>query len=190
LLTTWAAASGGDVTLASYQVSATVWTFLVFALDALAIAAQALTGHALGAGDVARARALTALMLRWGVVSGVVFGAVVVLLHRVLPPLFTADADVRASLAGALIVVGLQQPLSGYVFVLDGVLIGAGDGRWLARAALAQLVVYVPVVLAVRSGAGSASALWWGFGVFMLVRGGLLGWRARGPQWAVVGAAR
>ena len=190
LLTTWAAASGGDVTLASYQVSATVWTFLVFALDALAIAAQALTGHALGAGDVARARALTALMLRWGFVGGALFGAVVVLVHRVLPPLFTADADVQASLAGALIVVGLQQPLSGYVFVLDGVLIGAGDGRWLARAALAQLVVYVPVVLAVRAGSGSASALWWGFGVFMLVRGVLLGWRARGPQWAVVGASR
>ena len=190
LLTTWAAASGGDVTLASYQVSATVWTFFVFALDALAIAAQALTGHALGAGDVGRARMLTALMLRWGVVAGVVFGAGVMVLHRALPQLFSPDAAVQASLAGALLVVGLQQPLSGFVFVLDGVLIGAGDGRWLAGAALGQLVAYVPVVLAVHAGAVSASGLWWGFAVFMLVRGALLGWRARGPQWAVVGATR
>jgi putative MATE family efflux protein len=190
LLTTWAAASGGDVTLASYQVSATIWTFLVFALDALAIAAQALTGHALGAADAGRARALTALMLRWGVVAGVALGAGVMVLHRVLPALFSADAGVQASLAGALLVVGVQQPLSGFVFVLDGVLIGAGDGRWLAGAALAQLVVYVPVVLAVGAGQLPASGLWWGFGVFMLVRGLMLGWRARGPQWAVVGASR
>lgn len=190
LLTTWAAASGGDVTLASYQVSATIWTFLVFALDALAIAAQALTGHALGAGDATRARALTALMLRWGVGGGVVLGAVVMVLHRALPALFSADAGVQGSLAGALLVVGLQQPLSGFVFVLDGVLIGAGDGRWLAGAALAQLVVYLPVVLAVRAGQASASGLWWGFAVFMLVRGLMLGWRARGPGWAVVGSRR
>ncbi len=190
LLTTWAAASGGDVTLASYQVSATIWTFMVFALDALAIAAQALTGHALGAADVGRARSLTALMLRWGVAGGAVLGALVVALHRVLPPLFTPDVGVQGSLAGALLVVGLQQPLSGFVFVLDGVLIGAGDGRWLAGAALVQLVVYLPVVLAVHAGEVSASGLWWGFGVFMLVRGAMLGWRARGPRWSVVGATR
>ena len=190
LLTTAAAASGGDVTLAAYQVSATLWTFLVFALDALAIAGQALTGHALGAHDVPRARAMTALMVRWGVLGGVVLGAGLVALHTVLPSVFTPDHAVRASLATALVVVGVQQPLSGFVFVLDGVLIGAGDGRWLAKAAVVQLVVYVPVVLAVRAGAVSSSGLWWGFGVFMLTRALVLGWRARGDAWAVVGASR
>ncbi len=190
LLTTWAAASGGDVTLAAYQVSGTIWTFLVFALDALAIAGQSLTGHALGAGDVARARSLTALMLRWGVLGGAALGAVVVAAHRVLPALFTADPQVAAAIAGALVVVGLQQPLSGFVFVLDGVLIGAGDGRWLAGAAVVQLAVYLPVVLAVRAGGVSSSGLWWGFGVFMAVRGLALAWRARGESWAVVGATR
>lgn len=190
LLTTWAAASGGDVTLGAYQVSATVWSFLAFALDALAIAAQSLTGHALGAGDVTRARALTALMLRWGVAGGLVLGGVVVALHRVLPPLFTPDAGVQAALASALIVVGLQQPLAGLVFVLDGVLIGAGDGRWLAGAALAQLAAYLPVVLVVRAGGVASSGLWWGFVLFMAVRGLLLTWRARGDAWAVVGATR
>ncbi|GAB3595601.1 MATE family efflux transporter [Angustibacter peucedani] len=190
LLTTWVAASGGDVTLAAYQVSATVWTFLAFALDALAIAAQSLTGHALGGSDVARARALTALMVRWGVLCGVVLGGLVVALHAVLPALFTPDAEVQAALATALVVVGLQQPLSGLVFVLDGVLIGAGDGRWLAGAALVQLVAYLPVALLVRSGGVATSGLWWGFGLFMLARGVLLAWRARGDGWAVVGATR
>ena len=54
LVTTWVAASLGDVTLAAHQVAMTVWSFLAFALDALAIAAQAITGRALGAGDRGR----------------------------------------------------------------------------------------------------------------------------------------
>ncbi|GAA4350994.1 MATE family efflux transporter [Angustibacter luteus] len=190
LLTTWVAASGGDVTLAAYQVSATIWTFLVFALDALAIAAQALTGYALGAGDVERARRLTALMVRWGVGCGVVLGLVVLALHQVLPVLFTEDPLVRRALAAALVVVAVQQPLSGFVFVLDGVLIGAGDGRWLAVAAIAQLVLYVPVVVLMQAADVATSGLWWGFGAFMLARGLLLGWRARGDRWAVAGATR
>lgn len=190
LLTTWVAASGGDVTLASYQVAATIWSFLAFALDALAIAAQALTGASLGAGDVARTRSLTALMVRWGVLGGVVFGILVLALHRALPVLFTSQADVRSALAASLIVIGLTVPLSGVVFVLDGVLIGAGDGRWLAAAQIVVLAAYVPIALAVRAHGVTPALLWWGFTAFMLVRGAALVWRARGDAWTVVGATR
>jgi Na+-driven multidrug efflux pump len=190
LLTTWAAAAGGDVPLAAYQVSSTVWTFLAFALDALAIAAQALTGRALGAGDVPQARALTALMVRWGLLGGVVLAAVVLATARLLPAAFSADPAVRAALTGALVVVALQQPLAGLVFVLDGVLIGAGDGRWLAGAQVLLLVAYLPIALVVRQAEASAALLWCGFAVFMALRGLALSWRARGTAWAVVGAAR
>jgi putative MATE family efflux protein len=190
LVTTWVAASGGDVTLASYQVAATIWSFLAFALDALAIAAQALTGASLGAGDVTRTRSLTGRMVRWGVLAGVGFGVVVLALHRVLPVLFTPQADVRAALASALVVIGVTVPLSGVVFVLDGVLIGAGDGRWLAGAQLVVLAAYLPVALAVRAHGVTPALLWWGFTAFMVVRCAALAWRARGDSWAVVGATR
>jgi Na+-driven multidrug efflux pump len=190
LLTTWAAAAGGDVPLAAYQVSSTVWTLLTFALDALAIAAQALTGRALGAGDAAGARELTALMVRWGVAGGVVLGALVLAAAPVVPALLTSDPAVRSALAGALVVVALQQPLSGLVFVLDGVLIGAGDGRWLAGAQVLLLVAYLPVAFVVRTQELSAAGLWIGFAVFMALRGLALSWRARSEAWAVVGAHR
>ena len=134
LVTTWVAAGLGDVPLAAYQVTATIWTFLAFALDALAIAAQAITGKALGAGEVDRTRDATTLVVRWGVSSGVVLGVLLLLLRTVLGPLFTPDPAVQAAIAGGLVVVALGQPLSGFVFVVDGVLIGAGDGPWLARA--------------------------------------------------------
>lgn len=190
LLTTWVAASGGDATLASYQVAATIWTFLAFALDALAIAAQSLTGHALGAGNVAGARALTTLMLRWGVGAGAVLGLALLAVHQVLPPLFSPEPAVQTALASALVVVALQQPLAGWVFVLDGVLIGAGDGRWLAWAQVAVLGAYVPLALVARAGGVSSAGLWWAFSGFVLARALALGWRARGQAWLVVGATR
>ncbi|MDF3044594.1 MAG: family efflux transporter [Ornithinibacter sp.] len=192
-----------DVPLAAYQVTATIWTFLAFALDALAIAAQAITGKTLGAGEVERTREATALVLRWGVVVGIVLGTLVLLLRPVIGPLFTHDPAVQAAIAGGLVVVALGQPLSGFVFVIDGVLIGAGDGRWLAWGMLATLVAYLPVVIAVHAAGdwlleggttkGQVNALTWlwiAFTVFMAVRATLMWARVRTDRWMVTGATR
>jgi len=194
LVTTWAAASLGDVPLAAHQVALTVWSFLAFALDALAIAAQAIVGRSLGAGDQLRVRVAMRTMTRWGVWGGAGIGLVLVALHRVLPPLFTGDEPVRTALAAALVVVGLGQAVAGYVFVLDGVLIGAGDGRWLAWGQLVSLLGYLPLVLALRARGPSDSPaldivlLWLGFTAWMGLRAAVLGWRAREDAWMVTGA--
>jgi putative MATE family efflux protein len=199
VVTTWVAAGLGDVPLASHQVAATVWSFLAFALDALAIAAQALTGRALGAGDVLGARAATTTMIRWGVWGGAALGLLVLALHSALPALFTNDPAVRAALAAALVVVAFGQPLSGFVFVVDGVLIGAGDGRWLAKAMAATLVLYLPLAVWVHESGGelmgggaphAVGVLWVVFTAFMAIRGCFFWWRIRGDGWAVTGAAR
>ena len=204
LVTAWVAAGLGDVPLAAYQVAATIWTFLAFSLDALAIAAQALTGRALGAGDIASARSATRTMLAWGVFGGGVLGTLVLATHSVLPVLFTSDPAVRSVLAAALVVVGLSQPIAGFVFVLDGELIGAGDGLWLAVAQVVVLALYLPLILTVRAtgpsllagadtvaGQGHAmTVLWLTFVAFMALRGLALGWRARGDAWLITGATR
>ncbi|MHA7125790.1 MATE family efflux transporter [Janibacter indicus] len=194
LLTVATAAAFGDVPLAAYQVTTTIWSLLVFALDALAIAGQALTGAQLGSGDAAGARAATALMVRWGIWGGVVLGLGLLALHRVLPALFTDDPAVRSAIAAGLVVVALCQPLSGYVFVVDGVLIGAGDGRWLAGSMTLVLLAYVPVVLLARAVGGdhgpeaAVVTLWLAFTAFMVLRGACMAWRIRGDAWAVTGA--
>lgn len=196
LLTTWVAASLGTVSLAANQVAFTIWTLLACALDALAIAGQALTGTALGASDVVGVRNTTALMVRWGVWGGLAAGLVVAATGGVVAPIFTTDPAVIAAVTAALVVVGLGQPLAGYVFVLDGVLIGAGDGLWLAGGMLVTLLGYLPVALLIRSQADSLAAhgpviatvvLWVGFTVFMAIRGGVLWWRARSDAWLVTG---
>ena len=166
-----------------------------FALDALAIAAQALVGHALGAGDVPRARLLLGRTLRWGVAVGGALTVLVVAGSPLLVRLFSADDEVRRAAVLGLVVAAVCLPMAGWVFVLDGVLIGAGDGVFLARAGLVTLVVYLPAALAVRAwapdGAAGLAWLWAGFaGVFMLSRAVTTGWRARGSGWTVTGSDR
>ena len=106
-----------------------------------------------------------------------------------LGALFTEDADVRRALVPVLLVAALGQPVAGVVFVLDGVLIGAGDGRYLARGGLVTLVVYAPVVLLVAAGSLGLVAVWASFaGLFMGARFVVLVLRARGDAWLVTGA--
>lgn len=194
LLTTWLAAGLGDGPLAAHQVAMTVWSTLAFALDALAIAAQALTGKTLGAGDVRATRETTALMVRWSIWFGLVLAALIIILHRVIPLGFSQDPDVRSALAAALVVVAVGQPIAGVAFILDGVLIGAGDTRWLAWAQTLATLAYVPMVLAVwASGVTGTTGLVWlwiAFDGFMLVRALLLWGRGQGDRWMVVGAER
>ncbi|VEH25876.1 Multidrug-efflux transporter [Cellulomonas fimi] len=193
LLTVWVATGLGATALAGHQVVNAVWGLAAFALDALAIAAQALVGHALGAADVPRTRALLRRTLQWGVGAGAVLGLVLGGASWLYVRLFTTDPDVRHAAVVALVVAAVTMPMAGWVFVLDGVLIGAGDGRFLAWAGVATLVAYVPVALGVRAlapdGAPGLAWLWAAFaGVFMLARAVTTGWRARGTAWMVTGA--
>ena len=142
--------------MATHQLALTIWTFLAFALDAIAIAAQALTGRSLGAGDLAGTRAVDPP-------DGAV-GAAVRRGHRPRcsrpSPRCSAgcsptDPAVRDLLVPVLLVAAVFQPVAGVVFVLDGVLIGAGDGRYLAWGGIVVLAVFAPLALAaVRLGSG------------------------------------
>ena len=193
LVATYGAATLGATALATNQLALTIWTFLAFALDAIAIAAQALTGRSLGAGDVAGTRAVTRRMVQWGLVSGVVTGLLLAALSPVLGRLFTEDPVVRDLLVPVLLVAALFQPVAGVVFVLDGVLIGAGDGRYLAWGGLVVLAVFAPLaLLAVQCRARVTSRaltwLWLTFGVaFIGSRAVVLLHRARGSAWMVTG---
>jgi len=129
-------------------------------------------------------------MVRWGALSGVVTGVGVGVLSPVLGHLFTGDPAVRDLLAPVLLVVALGQPVAGVVFVLDGVLIGAGDGRYLAAAGLITFVVYAPVALACAAASAGLVTLWVAFtAVFMGARLVVLLVRARSARWLVTGVA-
>ena len=183
----------GPVNLAAHQLAMTVFTFLAFALDALAIAAQALIGKELGASRPAAVRELTGTMVRWGLGFGVLTGALLAVAAPWAGLLFTSDAEVRGALTLALWVLAAGQPLAGYVFVLDGVLIGAGDAKYLALAGVVNLAAYLPLLLAVRQsgadGGGGLLWLWVAFSLgYMAARAVTLGLRARTDRWMVLGS--
>jgi putative MATE family efflux protein len=193
LATVLVVTSQGSVNLAAHQLAMTIFSFLAFALDALAIAAQALIGKELGASHPARARELTRTMIGWGVGFGVVTGVLLAVAAPWAGFLFTSDAGVQSALTAALWVLALGQPLAGYVFVLDGVLIGAGDARYLAIAGVVNLGVYLPLLVALHvtrpDGAAGLVWLWVAFALgYMLARGVTLGLRARSDKWMVLGS--
>lgn len=139
---------------------------------------------------MAGARAATNRMIGWGVVYGAVFRALLAAAIPLLPGVFSAAPEVRRLLPAVLLVAAAQQPVAGVVFVLDGVLIGAGDQDYLALAGLAAAGVFAAgAVLVIAEHAGLV-ALWLAFSLWLLARFVTLTLRARSSQWLVTGALR
>ncbi|MFE5729376.1 MATE family efflux transporter [Streptomyces sp. NPDC056528] len=190
MIATAVAARLGDAEVAAHQIILSLWSLMAFALDAIAIAGQAIIGRYLGADDPRGARQVCRRMVEWGVVSGVVLGVLLVAARPLFVPLFTGDTTVQDTLFPALLVVAVSQPIAGVVFVLDGVLMGAGDGPYLAWAMLLTLIVFAPVALLVPALGGGLTAVWWAMTLMMTVRMLTLWLRARSGRWIVTGATR
>ena len=187
------ASSLGVIELAAFQIVSTVFFTLAFMLDALAIAGQALVGHGLGASDVPRVHAVTRRLVRWGLLSGVGLGVLVAVAAPFAGAVFSPSAPVQEAVTAALLTMAVGVPIAGFVFVLDGVLIGAGDARYLALTGLLNLAVYAPLLALVAAAhvTGTAGLVWlwlaFGFG-YIGARALTLGLRARTSRWITTGA--
>ncbi|MFJ7151163.1 MATE family efflux transporter [Streptomyces sp. NPDC100445] len=190
MIATAIAARLGDAEIAAHQITLSLWNLLAFALDAIAIAGQAIIGRYLGADDAEGAREACRRMVQWGIATGVVLGLLVVAARPLFLPLFTGDRTVQDVALPALLLVALSQPVCGIVFVLDGVLMGAGDGPYLAWAMVATLAVFAPVAVLVPALGGGLTAIWAAMALMMTVRMLTLWLRTRSGRWIVTGAAR
>ncbi|MFI5684572.1 MATE family efflux transporter [Streptomyces sp. NPDC051636] len=190
MIATAVAARLGDADIAAHHIILSLWSLLAFALDAIAIAGQAIIGRYLGAEDALGAREACRRMVQWGVAVGILLGLLVIVTRPLFLPLFTNDAVVKDTALPALLMVALSQPICGVVFVLDGVLMGAGDGPYLAGAMLVTLAVFAPVALLVPALGGGLTALWGAMTLMMTVRMLTLWLRARSGHWIVTGATR
>ncbi|WP_031177705.1 MULTISPECIES: MATE family efflux transporter [unclassified Streptomyces] len=190
MIATAMAARLGDTEIAAHQIILSLWSLLAFAMDAIAIAGQAIIGRYLGAGDSAGAKAVCRRMVEWGIGSGIVLGVLVIVSRPLFIPLFTSDGAVKDAALPALVVVALCQPLSGIVYVLDGVLMGAGDGPYLAWAMLLTLAIFTPFALLIPSWGGGLTAVWGAMTLMMATRAVTLGLRTRSGRWLVTGASR
>ena len=179
----------GEASLGAHQIAFQLFVFLALVMDAIAIAGQVLVGRMLGAGDVDRAFAAARRMIELSVLSGLLIGAVLLVLTDVVPTAFTGDPAVVERAKEIWPLFALMQPIGGAVFALDGILIGAGDTRFLALSMLvAGFGAYVPIALASLAFGWGITGVWCGLLALMFVRFGTLALRFRGRRWAVVGA--
>jgi putative MATE family efflux protein len=179
----------GDASLAAHQIAFQLWIFLAFVLDAIAIAGQVIVGRGLGAGDTERAYAASVRMIWLSVYAGILFGAVMLALKGVLPYAFTSDEVVVARVQDIWLLFVLMQPLNGAVFALDGILIGASDGRFLMWSMVAAFAACSAVSLAALAFDWGIVGVWCGLVVLICVRLGLMLWRFQGRLWLVTGWA-
>ena len=179
----------GDASLAAHQIAFQLWIFLALVLDAVAIAGQVIVGRGLGAGDTERAYAASVRMIWLSVYAGVIFGAVMLALEGVLPYAFTSDELVIERAQAIWPLFALMQPLNGAVFALDGILIGASDGRFLMWSMVFAFAASALVSLAAIAFDWGIVGVWSALFVLICVRLALMLWRFRGRLWLVTGWA-
>jgi putative MATE family efflux protein len=191
LSATAVAARFGVAAVGAHQIALQLWFFSALALDAVAIAAQSLVGAALGAGDGVAAREVARRVTIAGGIAGVAFAGLAAAGAGVVPGWFTPDPQVHEQ---AAIVwpwfVGLM-PFAGVVYALDGVLIGAGDIRYLRNLTLGSaLLGFLPAIWLAYGLNLGLGGVWAGLGLFILIRFVTTVWRWRSGRWAVLGATR
>jgi putative MATE family efflux protein len=178
----------GAAALAAHQIAFQLFVFLALVLDALAIAAQVMVGNKLGAGDAAGAREASLRMIGWAVLAGAAFGALLLALGDLVPRAFTDDPAVVEQAHEIWWIFALMMPANGAVFALDGILIGAGDTRFLMWGMLAAAAVYVPVALLALEYDWGIRGVWAGLAGLIAVRLATNGARFAGSRWALTGA--
>lgn len=184
------AARFGAAALAAHQVVLQLWTFLALVLDSVAIAAQALVGAALGAGDPGHAKRVAWRVTGFSLVAAVVLAVALALGSSVFPALFTGDRAVLTAIGVPWWFLVAQLPVAGVVFALDGVLMGAGDAAFMRTATVVSAVVgFLPLTwLSLVFGWG-LTGIWAGLSAFIGLRLVFGLWRALSDRWLVVGSS-
>jgi putative MATE family efflux protein len=178
-----------DASLGAHQIAFQLFVFLALVLDAIAIAGQVIVGRSLGAGDSEEAYRAALRMIEWAVVAGALFGAIMLALIDVVPHAFTDDPAVVERAQEIWLLFALMQPANGAVFALDGILIGAGDTRFLMWGMLfATFGVFVPVTVASLAFDWGIVGVWCGLVGLIAARLATCAWRFAGRRWAVTGA--
>src|SRR5215203_239642 len=154
----------GTTQMAAHQIAINLASFTFMVPLGVSTATAVLVGHAIGAGDEARARRSAIA----GIISGTAFMCVSALAFRLFPGAlaraYTGDASVVALAATLIPIAGVFQVFDGIQAVAAGVLRGIGDTH---APAIINVVGFwligLPVSwwLAFRGGAG-AVGLWWG----------------------------
>jgi putative MATE family efflux protein len=180
----------GTASLAAHQIVFQLWNMLALVLDAIAIAAQVLVSHQLALRDGPQARELAARALVWSLAIGVLCGLVFIALGHLIPRAFTSNPRVLNRVHAVWWIFAAMQPLNALVFALDGILLGAGDTRYLALAMVpCSLVVFAPLAIASLLAGWGIVGVWLAIVALIAARFVFNGARFLGEGWVAGGAS-
>ncbi|MDP8911107.1 MAG: MATE family efflux transporter [Actinomycetota bacterium] len=179
----------GDASIGAHQIAFQLWIFLAFVLDAVAIAGQVIVGRMLGAGDPQGAFTASVRMIVMSVALGTAFAAAVLALATVLPRVFTGDAAVIGEARDIWALFALALPLSAAVYALDGILIGAGDARYLMWSMIVSGASSIALALAALELEWGIVGVWSALLLLNVVRLATLSARFARRRWLVTGWA-
>lgn len=188
-LLTAAAVAGrfGVAALAAHQLLLQLWNFLTLVLDSLAIAAQTLTGSALGRGGVQQARAVGLKTVQYSMIFSAALAAIFALFGSAIQGIFTKDPEVVDTLSAPWWLLIAMILAGGVVFALDGVLLGAADAAFLRNLTLFSLLgIALPIIVLSAVFGWGLTGIWAGQLTQVVAR--LVGvvWRFNSMRWAGV----
>lgn len=149
-----------------------------FALDGLANAIEALTGHALGRGDSAALRRALVVAGGWSLIGGVLFAIFFALFGRIFIDLQTDIAKVRTLAYPYLPYLATLPLVAVWSYLLDGLFVGASRAREMRDSMLVAGAAFALLATGLRPWGNHG--LWLAFLGFMLVRAAAMAWTARG----------
>ncbi len=180
----------GTISLGAHQIVFQLWMFLALTLDAVAIAAQVMVSRALGSRDADAADDAAVRIIVWSGLIGCLLGALMMSLIDVLPRAFTSDPKVLAHVRLIWPIFAVMQPVNGIAFALDGILIGAGDTRYLMWAMLgSSMLVFIPLLLAALALGWGILGVWASLAAFIVARVASTATRFCGRRWIPVAQA-
>jgi putative MATE family efflux protein len=183
------ATRSGDDAIAAHQIAFQLFLFLALVLDSIAIAGQIIVGRELGSGRTERAYEAGERMIWLSVAAGAAFALAMLALADLLPRIFTGDGAVLDETALLWPLFALMQPLAGAVFALDGILIGASDGPFLALSMVVAFLACAAILLASLRADWGIRGVWSALVILIVVRLALMATRFRRGRWLVTGWA-
>ena len=138
----------GTTYIAAYTIAINLWFLGAFLIDGYASAGNILSGKLLGAKDYKNLVDLSSKLIKYGLIVGLVIGAIGALFYYPLGNLFSNDEAVLNEFYKIFWIVLLMQPLCALAFIFDGVFKGLGRMKYLRNVLLfSTLLIFIPVIL-------------------------------------------
>ena len=186
-------ASTMDVlSLAAMQITLSIFALISFGLDGFAHAAEALVGEAIGKKHLTNLQLVIRRSTYLAGLVAILMSALLYLCEPYLLSLYTTQAEIQQAVHQIWIWILLIPPASMVAFQMDGVFIGAAQGREMRNSISLAAILYIACLMIapwIVPGIDGLDALMLAFIIYLAARGVIL-WRRLPVVMRQAGAAK